>query len=99
DNWFHQDLYSGTGGWMGLNRSFPLPYAESAQKVLDAKPDWVLAEHGGAMEVNAEDWRRRGGGGKGSGEAAGAPCARGARRTRPGPTPSGWCRRRSPARR
>ena len=40
DNFFHQDQFSGTGGWMGLNRSFPLPYAESAQKVLDAHPDW-----------------------------------------------------------
>jgi glyoxylase-like metal-dependent hydrolase (beta-lactamase superfamily II) len=59
DNFFHQDQFSGTGGWMGLNRSYPLPYAESAQKVLDARPDWVLAEHGGAMEFSAEDFRRR----------------------------------------
>lgn len=59
DNFFHQDQYSGTGGWMGLNRSLPLPYAASAQKVLDAAPDWVLAEHGGAFEFNAEDFRRR----------------------------------------
>src|SRR5262249_21708236 len=60
DNWFHQDQFSGTGGWMGLNRSWPLPYAESAQKVLDAAPDWVLAEHGGPFEFDREDWRRRG---------------------------------------
>jgi hypothetical protein len=59
DNFFHQDQFSGTGGWMGLNRSYPLPYSESAQKVLDAAPDWVLAEHGGAFEFNAEDFRRR----------------------------------------
>lgn len=59
DNFFHQDQFSGSGGWMGLNRSFPLPYAASAQKVLDAAPDWVLAEHGGAFEFNAEDFRRR----------------------------------------
>jgi glyoxylase-like metal-dependent hydrolase (beta-lactamase superfamily II) len=59
DNWFHQDQFSGTGGWMGLNRSFPLPYSDSARKVLDAAPDWVLAEHGGAFEFNAEDFRRR----------------------------------------
>jgi glyoxylase-like metal-dependent hydrolase (beta-lactamase superfamily II) len=59
DNFFHQDQFSGSGGWMGLNRSFPLPYAESAQKVLDAAPDWVLAEHGGAFEFNAEDFKRR----------------------------------------
>lgn len=59
DNFFHQDMFSGSGGWMGLNRSWPLPYAESAQKVLDARPDWVLAEHGGPFEFNAEDFRRR----------------------------------------
>jgi glyoxylase-like metal-dependent hydrolase (beta-lactamase superfamily II) len=59
DNWFHVDLYSGTGGWMGLNRSFPTSYADSAQKVLDLAPEWVLAEHGGAFEFNAEDFRRR----------------------------------------
>src|SRR5206468_4492145 len=54
DNFFHHDLYSGTGGWMGLNRSSPLGYAASAQKVLEARPDWVLAEHGSAMEFSAE---------------------------------------------
>jgi glyoxylase-like metal-dependent hydrolase (beta-lactamase superfamily II) len=59
DNFFHQDMYSGSGGWMGLNRSWPLPYAESAQKVLDAAPDWVLAEHGGPFEFNTEDFKRR----------------------------------------
>src|SRR5262249_31422644 len=59
DNWFHQDLYSGTGGWMGLNRSSPLDYAASAEKVVRIKPDWVLAEHGGAFEYSAGDSRRR----------------------------------------
>lgn len=59
DNFFHADQFSGSGGWMGLNRSWPLPYAASAQMVLDAKPDWVLAEHGGAFIFNAEDFRRR----------------------------------------
>jgi glyoxylase-like metal-dependent hydrolase (beta-lactamase superfamily II) len=59
DNWFHQDQFSGTGGWMGLNRSWPLPYAASAKKVLDARPEWVLAEHGGPFEFNEEDWKRR----------------------------------------
>jgi hypothetical protein len=44
---------------MGLNRSSPLMYAASAQKVLDARPEWVLAEHGGPFEFNAEDFRRR----------------------------------------
>jgi glyoxylase-like metal-dependent hydrolase (beta-lactamase superfamily II) len=72
DNFFHQDQYSGTGGWMGLNRSWPLPYAESAQKVLDAAPDWVLAEHGSAMEFNVEDFRRRVAWGKAAAKAADA---------------------------
>jgi glyoxylase-like metal-dependent hydrolase (beta-lactamase superfamily II) len=59
DNFFHQDMFSGSGGWMGLNRSFPPLYAASARKVLDAAPDWVLAEHGGPFEFSAEDFRRR----------------------------------------
>ena len=59
DNFFHIDLYSGTGGWMGLNRSWPGYYAAGAQKILDLRPEWVLAEHGGAFEFNAEDIRRR----------------------------------------
>jgi glyoxylase-like metal-dependent hydrolase (beta-lactamase superfamily II) len=77
DNWFHQDQFSGTGGWMGLNRSYPLPYAESAQKVLDAAPEWVLAEHGGAFEFNAEDFRRRVAWGKECAKAAEAICLSG----------------------
>ncbi len=59
DNFFHQDQFSGSGGWMGLNRSFPLPYSQSAKKVLDISPEWILAEHGGPYEFNAEDYRRR----------------------------------------
>jgi glyoxylase-like metal-dependent hydrolase (beta-lactamase superfamily II) len=77
DNWFHQDQFSGSGGWMGLNRSFPLPYAASAQKVLDAAPDWVLAEHGGPFEFNREDFRRRVLWGQVSAKAADALCASG----------------------
>lgn len=77
DNFFHQDMFSGSGGWMGLNRSWPLYYAASAQKVLDAAPDWVLAEHGGAMEFNAEDFRRRVQWGKASAAAADAVCVSG----------------------
>jgi glyoxylase-like metal-dependent hydrolase (beta-lactamase superfamily II) len=77
DNWFHQDQFSGTGGWMGLNRSYPLPYAASAQKVLDARPDWVLAEHGGPFEFNAEDFRRRVQWGQVSARAADAICVTG----------------------
>ncbi|MFO0970560.1 MAG: MBL fold metallo-hydrolase [Gemmataceae bacterium] len=59
DNFFHQDMFSGTGGWMGLNRSSPVYYAQSAKRVLDLAPEWVLAEHGGPFEFNAEDFRRR----------------------------------------
>ncbi len=77
DNFFHQDMFSGSGGWMGLNRSFPLPYAASAQKVLDARPDWVLAEHGGPFEFNAEDFRRRVAWGKACATAADALCLSG----------------------
>jgi glyoxylase-like metal-dependent hydrolase (beta-lactamase superfamily II) len=72
DNFFHQDMFSGSGGWMGLNRSFPLPYAASAKKVLKAAPDWVLAEHGGPFEFSAEDFRRRVQWGEASGAAADA---------------------------
>jgi glyoxylase-like metal-dependent hydrolase (beta-lactamase superfamily II) len=85
DNFFHQDQFSGTGGWMGLNRSWPLPYAESAQKVLDARPDWVLCEHGGAMEFNAEDFRRRVRWGRECAKAADAVCASGRHRHDWGP--------------
>jgi glyoxylase-like metal-dependent hydrolase (beta-lactamase superfamily II) len=77
DNWFHQDLYSGTGGWMGLNRSGPLVYATSAKKVLDMAPDWILAEHGGAFEFNAEDWRRRVSWGQAGARSADALCPSG----------------------
>lgn len=59
DNWFHHDQYSGSGGWMGLNRGLPDGYAVSARRVLEIHPDWVLAEHGSAMEFDAEDFRRR----------------------------------------
>jgi len=62
---------------MGLNRSHPLLYAASAQKVLDAKPEWVLAEHGGAFEFNAEDFRRRVDWGKVSAKAADTLCVSG----------------------
>ncbi len=77
DNFFHQDQYSGTGGWMGLNRSWPLPYGRSAQMVLDAAPDWVLAEHGGPYEFSAEDYRRRVKWGTASANAADALCVSG----------------------
>ncbi|MBI3821416.1 MAG: MBL fold metallo-hydrolase [Planctomycetes bacterium] len=77
DNFFHQDMFSGSGGWMGLNRSFPPRYAASAKKVLDAAPEWVLAEHGGPFEFNAEDWRRRVSWGNVSAKAADLMCPSG----------------------
>jgi len=77
DNFFHQDMFSGSGGWMGLNRSSPLMYAASARKVLDAKPEWVLAEHGGPFEFSAEDFRRRVQWGEAAAKAADALCISG----------------------
>ncbi len=77
DNFFHQDMFSGSGGWMGLNRSFPPLYAASARKVLDAAPEWVLAEHGGPFEFNAEDFRRRVRWGEVGAKAADALCLSG----------------------
>jgi glyoxylase-like metal-dependent hydrolase (beta-lactamase superfamily II) len=59
DNFFHADQFSGSGGWSGFNRGLPDGYARSARVVLEARPDWIIAEHGGAMEFHEEDWRRR----------------------------------------
>lgn len=59
DNFYHADQFSGSGGWSGRNRGLPLPYAASARKILAAAPDWVLAEHGGAFQFDAEDFSRR----------------------------------------
>jgi glyoxylase-like metal-dependent hydrolase (beta-lactamase superfamily II) len=77
DNWFHQDMFSGSGGWMGLNRSWPGYYSASAEKVLDVAPEWVLAEHGGPFEFNVEDFRRRVTWGNISAQAADALCVSG----------------------
>jgi glyoxylase-like metal-dependent hydrolase (beta-lactamase superfamily II) len=77
DNFFHHDLYSGTGGWMGLNRSGPALYETSARKVLALAPDWVLAEHGSAMEFSAADFRRRVEWARVSARAADALCVSG----------------------
>jgi glyoxylase-like metal-dependent hydrolase (beta-lactamase superfamily II) len=80
DNFFHQDQFSGSGGWMGLNRSFPLPYAASARKVLEVAPEWVLAEHGGPFEFSAEDFKRRAKWGEATAKAADAISPSGAHR-------------------
>ncbi|MFM8274159.1 MAG: MBL fold metallo-hydrolase [Gemmata sp.] len=80
DNFFHQDQFSGTGGWMGLNRSFPAVYGTSAKKVLDLAPERVLAEHGGPYAFSAEDYRRRVKWGEAAGKAADAVCVSGSHR-------------------
>jgi glyoxylase-like metal-dependent hydrolase (beta-lactamase superfamily II) len=77
DNFFNHDLYSGTGGWMGLNRSGPDLYERSARKVLAIRPEWVLAEHGSAMEFSEADFRRRVDWARQSGQAADALCPSG----------------------
>ncbi|MBX3401604.1 MAG: MBL fold metallo-hydrolase [Gemmataceae bacterium] len=59
DNFFHVRQYSGSGGWMGLNRSFPSVYAKSADKVLKINPEWILAEHGGPYVFNRKDYVQR----------------------------------------
>jgi glyoxylase-like metal-dependent hydrolase (beta-lactamase superfamily II) len=77
DNFFHQDQYSGSGGWMGLNRSSPAVYAASARKVLEIAPEWVLAEHGGPYVFDAEDYRRRVRWGEAASKACDALCLSG----------------------
>lgn len=77
DNWFHQEQYSGSGGWMGLNRSSPAVYAASARKVLEIAPERVLAEHGGPFVFAAEDFRRRVRWGEAAGKACDALCMSG----------------------
>jgi glyoxylase-like metal-dependent hydrolase (beta-lactamase superfamily II) len=59
DSYYHADQFGGSGGWSGRNRGLPLPYAASAEKILAAKPEWILCEHGGAFTFEAEDFRRR----------------------------------------
>jgi glyoxylase-like metal-dependent hydrolase (beta-lactamase superfamily II) len=59
DNFYHADQYSGSGGWSGLNRGLPGGYVQTTRQVMALRPDWVLAEHGGAFEYQAEDFRRR----------------------------------------
>jgi glyoxylase-like metal-dependent hydrolase (beta-lactamase superfamily II) len=59
DNFYHHDQYTGSGGWSGRNRGLPAGYQASAQLIIEMRPDWILAEHGGAFEFHAEDFRRR----------------------------------------
>lgn len=59
DNFYHHDQYTGSGGWSGRNRGLPAGYAASTDLILKMRPDWILAEHGGAFEFHPEDFRRR----------------------------------------
>ena len=59
DNFYHADQYTGSGGWSALNRGLPGGYARTARRILESRPDWILAEHGGAFAFNGEDFRRR----------------------------------------
>jgi glyoxylase-like metal-dependent hydrolase (beta-lactamase superfamily II) len=59
DNFYHQDQYTGSGGWSGRNRGLPGGYVASAKLIEKLRPDWVLAEHGGAFEFHPEDFARR----------------------------------------
>lgn len=77
DNFFHQKMFSGSGGWMGMNRSSPLMYAESAKKVLAINPEWILAEHGGPFVYHPEDFRRRVAWGEAAAKACDALCVTG----------------------
>lgn len=77
DNFFHWTQYSGSGGWMGLNRSWPSVYGESAKKVLAVAPEWVLAEHGGPYVFNEDDYKRRAAWGEAAGKACDAICPSG----------------------
>ncbi|HEX7900977.1 MAG TPA: MBL fold metallo-hydrolase [Planctomycetota bacterium] len=72
DAFLHPDHDGGSGGWSGLNGGLPSDYAASADLILRAKPDWILASRGGPFEFVAEDWERR----VAWGRAAAAACDR-----------------------
>lgn len=59
DNFYHIDQYTGSGGWSGRNTGLPAGYAATAEQILALKPDWILAEHGGAFVYNAQDFENR----------------------------------------
>jgi glyoxylase-like metal-dependent hydrolase (beta-lactamase superfamily II) len=59
DNFYRADQYTGSGGWSGLNRGLPLGYAASIGRILERSPDWILAEHGGAMDFDRQDFELR----------------------------------------
>ncbi len=59
DSFYHANQYAGSGGWTAANKGMPNGYASTAQWILDTRPDWILAEHGGPFAFNEEDFRRR----------------------------------------
>lgn len=59
DNFYRADQYSGSGGWSGQNRGLPDGYVQSIERILAMKPEWILAEHGGAMAFDANDFDAR----------------------------------------
>ena len=59
DNFYRADQYSGSGGWSGHNRGLPGGYVRSIEQIIALKPDWIAAEHGGAMAFSQSDFAAR----------------------------------------
>jgi glyoxylase-like metal-dependent hydrolase (beta-lactamase superfamily II) len=59
DNFYRADQSTGSGGWSGLNRGLPGGYVASIRRVIEQAPDWILAEHGGAMVYDRADFELR----------------------------------------
>lgn len=59
DAFLHPEQEPGCGGWSGLNGTLPEDYGACAAKVLELRPDLVLASRGGAFSFAPEDWSRR----------------------------------------
>lgn len=59
DNFYRHDQYSGSGGWSGHNRGLPAGYVRTIERIVAMKPDWILAEHGGAFEYSTDDFAAR----------------------------------------
>ena len=75
DNFFHQDQFSGTGGWMGLNRSSPAVYGTSAKKVLDIAPGVGAGRARRAVRVQRRGLPPAGEVGRGGGQGGATRCA------------------------
>lgn len=59
DSFYRHDQYSGSGGWSGHNRGLPEGYVYTIDQIITLSPDWILAEHGGAMEYSFDDFAAR----------------------------------------